>query len=648
MTTEALDAEFLARLPTGPGVYIMKDADGKIIYVGKALNLRSRVKSYFREGGDGRLFIPFLRSRVSAVETVITDTEKEALLLENTLIKKHKPRYNIQLRDDKTYISLRFDTTHRWPRLHRTRKRKRGDKALYFGPYASSSAVKETIRFLQRLFPIRSCSDRELENRARPCVLHQIDRCCAPCVGRVDDATYREYVEKTLTFLRGKPEEVLRLLHEKMEEYSNEMLFEKAALVRDRIRAIGSTIEEEKVHSHRLFDRDVIGAARAGGRMVFSVLPIRRGRLESAETFDVKDTNLEDGEKLEGFLSQYYDTTRMVPRDILVPTEPANRQFLEQLLSSVRRGPVSLRVPMRGARRRLMDMARQNADALLQRLLTGEKTIAETLENLRLALHLPHPPRHIECLDISNFQGSFPVGSLVCFRDGAADKSGYRRFRMQGFDGQDDFGMIRDCLRRHLRHVRSGDQEPPDLLVIDGGIGQLNSAVEALKEMDLKGTIPVVGLAKSRLRERSDSGEGGKVRTQERVFLPGRKNPVTFRRSDPALHLLQQLRDESHRFGITYHRLLRSRSAMRTGLEDIPGVGPKRRQVLLKHFGSLARVKAASVEELAKAPGVPRAVAEQIHAFLHPAVQQMEIFSDEELEEEEQALEEISGEVEEE
>jgi excinuclease ABC subunit C len=639
MTTEKLDEEYLASLPTNPGVYIMKDADGKIIYVGKALNLRTRVRSYFRDGGDGRLVIPFLRSRVASVETVITDTEKDALLLENTLIKKHKPRYNVQLRDDKTYISLRFDTTHEWPRLHRTRQRKRGDKALYFGPYSSARDVKETIRFLQRLFPIRSCSDRELENRSRPCILHQIDRCSAPCVGRVDPAVYRGYVEKTLMFLRGKPEEVLRLLREKMEEYSEEMLYEKAALVRDRIRAIEDTMEESKVHTHRLFDRDVIAVARAGGRVVFGVLPFRKGRMEAAETFDAKDTNLEDPELLEGFLSQYYDTTRLVPRDILVPYDPANRDFLEQLLQTVRGGPVRLRVPMRGARRRLLDMARLNAGAMLQRLLSGEKTITETLENLRSALHLEKAPRHIECLDISNFQGSFPVGSLVCFRDGIADKSGYRRFRIHGFDGQDDFGMIRECLRRHFRHVTAGEQEPPDLLVIDGGIGQLNSAVEALKEMDLLGRVPVAGLAKSRLKFRSAAGNDEKVRTEERIFLPGRKNPVTFRRSDPALHLLQQLRDESHRFGVTYHRLLRSRSALKTGLEDIPGVGPKRRQVLLKHFGSLARVKAATVEELAEAPGIPHAVAEEIHAYLHPAQEQTELFTEEELEEEERELE---------
>ncbi len=644
MTTEALDAEFLARLPTGPGVYIMKDAAGKIIYVGKALNLRTRVRSYFREGGDGRLFIPFLRSRIAAVETVITDTEKEALLLENTLIKKHKPRYNIQLRDDKTYISLRFDVAHRWPRLHRTRRRKRGDKALYFGPYASASAVKETIRFLQRLFPIRSCGDRELENRARPCVLHQIDRCCAPCVGKVDEATYRDYVDKTLTFLRGKPGEGLRLLRAKMEEYSEQMLFEKAAMVRDRIQAMESTVEEEKVHSHRLFDRDVVAMARGGGRVVFGVLPYRQGRLESPETFEVRDTNLEEGELLEGFLSQFYDTTRAVPRDVLVPHNPSNREFLEQLFSEMRGGVVSLRVPQRGARRRLLEMARQNADALLQRLLTGEKTLMETLENLRTSLHLAALPRHVECLDISNFQGSFPVGSLVCFRDGLADKAGYRRFRIRTIEGQDDFAMIRECLRRHLRHVQTGEQDAPDLLVIDGGIGQLNSAVEALKEMDLTDRVPVVGLAKSRLKFRSASKSDEKTRTEERIFLPGRKNPVTFRRSDPALHLLQQIRDETHRFGVAYHRLLRTRSALKTGLEDIPGVGPKRRQVLLKHLGSLTRIKAATVEELAQAPGVPRAVAEQVHAFFHRPDEQLQIWTEEELEDEERSLEDMGDE----
>lgn len=598
----------------------MKDAEERLLYIGKALNLRNRVRSYFREGGDGRFFIPFLRSRVVSIETILTDTEKEALLLENTLIKKHKPRYNISLRDDKTYVSLRLDTTHQWPRLHRTRRRRAGDRALYFGPYASSSAVKETIRFLQRLFPLRSCGDRELTNRVRPCILHQIDRCSAPCVKKVDATTYAEYVQQTMLFLKGREDDVQRLLTAKMEEYSEAMLFEKAALVRDRLRAVSKTVEEEKVHSHRAFDRDVIGVARGGGRVFFSVLMFRHGRMEAPDLFDVKDTDLDEPALLEGFLSQYYDTTRAVPRDVLVPADPANTEFLAQTLATQRGSLVRLHAPQRGQNRRLVEMAAQNARAGLERHLAGARTIHDTLFDLQEALHLPRLPRIIECLDISNFQGSFPVGSLTRFVDGDPDKARYRRFKIKDVEGQNDFAMIREVLTRHFtRLATETDADWPDLMVIDGGIGQLNSALEVFRELNLLERLPVVGLAKARVfsQSRAPGFKDKPSRSEERVFLPGRKNPVTFRRSDAALHVLERLRDETHRFGVAYHRLLRGRAALKSGLEDIDGVGPKRRGLLLRALGSLAKIKAASLDELAAVEGVPRAVAEKVYAFFH-------------------------------
>lgn len=610
--------EFLARLPTGPGVYLMKDADGRILYVGKAINLRSRVRSYFREGGDGRFLVPFLRRRVEAVETILTESEKEALLLENTLIKKHKPRFNIRLRDDKTYISLRLDTTHKWPRLHRVRKRRPGDKALYFGPYHSSHSVTQTIRFLQRLFPIRSCSDHELETRTRPCILHQIDRCSAPCVDRVSKEEYDGYVEQTLRFLRGRRDEVLPLLREKMEQYSEELQFEKAALVRDRIRALDETVEGQ-VHRHRAFDRDVIAHERAGGRIVFAVLHFRGGRLDDSSTFTIKDIDLDEPELLEGFLSQHYDTTRDVPRDILVPARPANEEFLRETLVQQRDGAVRLHAPQRGEKRRLIELARQNAAAQLERVLTGQKTVEDILANLQSALHLSHPPRVVHCFDISTFQGAHSVGSMVCFRDGEPDKSSYRRFRIKGIEEQNDFAMMQEMLRRQYVRVQRNEEDPPDLALIDGGIGQLNAAVEVLRDLGLLERIPVAGLAKSRLKlGPGPNRREGKLRTEERIFLPGRKNPVTFRRNDPALHLLQRVRDETHRFGVAYHRLLRNRAALRTGLEDIPGIGPKRRELLLKRFGTLARIKAASLEDLLAVEGISEANAESVWRYFHP------------------------------
>lgn len=613
-----INDDILAGLPPTPGVYLMKDGNGRVIYVGKAVNLRNRVRSYFRDSGDGRFFVPFLRSRVHDVEVVMTDTEKEALLLENTLIKKHKPRYNIRLRDDKTYISVRLDIGHRWPRVHRTRKIRRGDKALYFGPYSSAASVKETLRFLQRLFPLRSCSDRELENRARPCVLHQIDRCCAPCVKDVDPGVYAGYVQGARRFLEGKREDVIALLESRMQEHSEQLEFEKAAVILDRIRAMQRTIEEEKVHSHRAFDRDVVAFARGGGKAVFVVHCYRGGRLDEQVSFKLADVNLEDATALEGFLSQYYDTTRDTPRDILLPCEPDNRELLAEGLMQQRGGPVRVASPQRGRKRRLVEMAGQNAQDILNRVLAGHKTVAETLEALRAALRLATRPRWMECVDISNFQGSFSVGSLTCFRDGEPDKSGYRRFRIRSVEGQNDFAMMREVLSRRYRRLAAGEEDAPDLLVIDGGVGQLNAALAALEEIGVAGRFAVVGMAKSRLKMRPGPVRADdKYRTEERIFLPNRKNPVTFERNDPALHLLERLRDETHRFAIEYHRLLRSKAALKSGLEEIPGMGPKRRAALLKHFGSLARIKAASREELAAAPGLPATVADTVYDFLH-------------------------------
>lgn len=615
MNETHVDPENVGELPTRPGVYLMKDAAGKVIYVGKAANLRSRVRSYFQATGDERLSVPFLRGRVRAIDTIVTDTEKEALLLENTLIKKHKPRYNIRLRDDKTYISLRFDTAHQWPRVHRARRRRPGDKAMYFGPYASSKAVNETLRFLQRLFPIRSCTDHELATRVRPCILHQIDRCSAPCVGSVERETYDEYVRKSLLFLKGKRSDVERLLTEKMEEYSEALQFEKAAMVRDRLVAARRTVEEEKVHSHRMFDRDVIAFARGGGRVAFGVLNFKAGRLDDSRVFDVRDTGADDETLAEEFLSQYYDTTRPVPLDVLLSHEPANREFLEAMLAKQREsGTPRLRVPARGGKKRLVEMAMQNAQAAHERVLSGKRSVEETLRNLQESLRLPRLPRHVECFDISNFQASFPVGSMTSFRDAEPDKAGYRRFKIRGVAGQNDFAMMKEVLSRRYARVASGEEEPPDLVVIDGGMGQLNVAVEAIAQLGLTGKFPVVGLAKARTK----AGPDAPVRTEERVFLPGRKNPVTFGRADPALHLLERARDETHRFGVAYHRLLRSKSALRTGLEEIPGIGPKRRGLLLKHLGSLNAVKGATVDQLAAVPGVPREAAEAVHRFFHP------------------------------
>lgn len=610
--------EQLDSLPTRPGVYLMKDADDRVIYVGKALNLRTRVRSYFRESGDGRANVAFLRGRVANLETVVTATEKEALLLENLLIKKHQPRYNIRLRDDKTYISLRLDVEHEWPRLHRVRRRREGDRAEYFGPFSSSKAVKETMRFLQKLFPLRSCPDQVLRNRTRPCVLHQIDRCCAPCVGRVEPHKYQEYVDQTKLFLRGRREEVIELLRAKMWEYSEAMLYEKAAEVRDSLQAIERTMEAEVVASHRTFTRDVIGLARERGRMAFTVLQFRRGNLDETQTYDLKDPGLDDAAVMEDFIGQYYDGGREVPRDVLVSVEPANGEMVRRIVEELRGGPVRLAVPQRGEKTRLVQMAVGNARQELERRLAGEKSREQVLQNLQNKLKIANHPRRIECFDISNFQGSFNVGSMTCFIDGQPDKSQYRRFKIRTIEGQNDFAAMREVLTRRYGRALREKTELPDLIVIDGGKGQLNIAIEVLRELGLLGRVPVCGLAKARLKPLRGGGvETDKTRTEERIFLPNRKDAVRFDQSDPALFVLTRIRDEAHRFGVEYHRKLRGRANLRTGLEDLPGVGPKRRRLLITHFGSLARLRAASPEDIAAVPGIPTKLAREIHQFLH-------------------------------
>ncbi len=622
-------AEFdLSTYPTSPGVYLMRDGKEKVIYVGKAKNLRSRLRSYFRDSGDGRPLLQFLRRRIASVETIVTTTEKEALLLENTLIKEHKPRYNIRLRDDKTYISLRLDLGHRWPRLHRIRRRIPGDsKGLYFGPYSSSQAVKETQRFLLSHFPIRSCSDHVLENRSRPCLLFQIGRCCAPCAKPVDPEYYRGLVEATALFLKGRREDVLRLLQGKMNEYSETLEFEKAAALRDRIHAIEETLEREQVVSHRVFDRDVIGLARDGGRVVFAVLVYREGRLRDSRTLDVRDLDLDDADLLEQFLSQFYDETKTVPRDLLLPQEPSNRDMVTGALQDQRGGPVRLRVPLRGRKRRLVEMADQNARVQLGRLLAGERTEEQVLDSLAAKLGLPARPAHIECFDISNIQGSMAVGSMVCFREGQPDKSNYRHFVIRSVEGSNDFAMMREVLERRYKRQIEEERPLPDLVLVDGGKGQLGVAQAVFEDLGLLGAVPLAAIAKSKLKPAPRRTVPGRApaprkRTEERIFLPGRKNPVLFRRGDLALFLLQRVRDESHRFGITFHRKLRSRSNLRSALDILPGIGKTRRKALLRHFGSLARLREASVDDIAAVPRMPRTVAETVYRFLHPAQQE--------------------------
>ncbi|MDF1553563.1 MAG: excinuclease ABC subunit UvrC [Deferrisomatales bacterium] len=604
--------EKVGHFPTRPGVYRMFDAQGRVLYVGKAKNLRARVRSYFREGADGRAHVRFLMARVVDIEFVATDTEKEALILENTLIKRHHPRYNLDLRDDKSYLSLRIDVQNPFPRLVPTRRIQR-DGALYYGPYSSAKSLRETVELIHRLFPLRQCSDRELKSRTRPCLYCQIRGCRAPCCGRIDPAAYRKLVDQVILFLKGRGGELLGDLRHAMAAAAAGQEFEEAARLRDQIRGMELTLERQKAVTHRPVDQDVVALVREGAEAQVAVLVIRSGNLIGRRPYYLADAHGEDAEVVTAFLQQYYRGDRIVPAEVLVGLDPGeeNRSLLEEWLGERRGRRVRIAVPRRGEKAALVRMAADNAAELLAERRRTKVGYDAALEELQQRLHLPGLPRRMECYDISNVQGRQAVGSLVTFVDGFAHKGGYRRFEIRTVEGSDDYAMLYEVLRRRLNRKGEG-WELPDLMLIDGGRGQLGMAERALADAGVEG-VALAGLAKARTLP----GAGEDVHhSPERVFLPGRKNPVVLAPNASGLFLLQRIRDEAHRFAVEYHRKRRSRATLHTALEEIPGVGAKRRKALLRHFGSLKRVGEASAEELAAVAGISPALAGAIAAAL--------------------------------
>lgn len=602
----------VAHFPNRPGVYLMRDGSGRVLYVGKAKDLRARVRTYLREGADGRPRVRFLMARVADIDIVVTDSEKEALILENTLIKRHRPRYNVDLRDDKTYLSLRLDVQNPFPRLTMVRQVKR-DGALYFGPYASARDLRETLELLQKIFPLRQCSEREFRQRTRPCLYCQIRGCRAPCCGMVDEAAYRRLVEQVVLFLRGRSGELLEGLRRSMEEASARLEFEEAARLRDRVRAIELTLERQKAVTHEPVDRDVVGIAREGGEAQVAVLVVRSGNLIDRRPYYFGDVQGEDPDLAVQFLQQYYREDRIVPREVLVgePVPDGERRLLEEWLGERRGARVRVLTPRRGEKAALVRMARDNAAELLAERRRTKVGYDAALSELRERLRLASPPRRMECYDISNVQGREAVGSLVTFVDGFPCKEGYRRFVVRTVSGADDFAMLFEVLSRRLARRREPGWELPDLIVVDGGRGQLSVAQRALEEAGV--AVPAVGLAKARARP----GSGESVEhSPERVFLPGRINPVVLPRNSSGLFLLQRLRDEAHRFAVTHHRQRRTRSALSSALEAVPGIGEKRRRALLRHFGSLRRLRGATPGEIAQVPGISATLAEAIAKHL--------------------------------
>jgi excinuclease ABC subunit C len=609
MDENAAVKEKMASAPRAPGIYIMLDARRKVIYVGKANDLKSRVGSYLT-GRDTRPMAPFLMARVQSIEFITTDTEKEALILENNLIKKHRPRYNVILRDDKTYCHLSLNPSEAFPRLRLVRKRQ-NDAALYFGPYPSGLAARETLRFIQRIFPLRTCRDRDFQLRARPCLEFQIGRCLAPCKNRIDEAAYRTLVENAVSFLRGRRRELISDLKKQMSEAAQSLRYEDAARLRDRIGALEHALERQHVDAGGAADQDVLGVHSDSGTHRVCILFVREGKLLGSKSFTPVKTKADREEILSSALRQYYDEAGL-PEEILLPFSLSDEAVLLEWLAEKRQRSVRITVPQRGAKKALVDMACANARELQASDRKKDEQKTAVLQFLRERLSLAGLPRRIECFDISNLGGKNAVGSMVVFQDGEPDKSAYRRFRVRGPDEPDDYGMMREVLTRRFQ----GRDPVPDLLVVDGGKGQLNVALAVLSDLKIK--LDVIGLAKE---ERSFLAakrrlQGKPAKSEDRVYLPRRKDAIYLSSSPAALSLLQRLRDEAHRFAVSYHRKLKQKNDFRSALDDIPRLGSRRKSILLRHFGSLERIRSCSPEELQALPGIGRALAETIHKVL--------------------------------
>src|SRR5512143_403122 len=609
--------EKLKNLPDRPGVYLMKDAKGRVIYVGKAKSLRNRVRSYFQKGAETDPRRASMTGHIADLETVVTGSEMEAFILESNLIKKHKPRYNVILRDDKNYPYLKLTVTEDFPTLSVVRKVAR-DGALYFGPYVPTGPMWETLKFINRHFPMRKCEKKDVGVKpGRPCLQFEMKRCAGPCGGKIDKEEYAKLVEEVRLFLTGKDRELVRELERKMKDASEAMNFEAAAHIRDRVRAIGRATETQRVFSVGLEDRDLIAVAKEGRAADVQIMFVRKGKLLGRKDFYFTDSmESSESELLTDFINQFYTEDKEVPPEVLVSHPLPEQELLAGFLAERRGGTVRLGVPRRGARAKLMDMALDNArESLSQRLMTDAGREL-TLMALKTELGLKRMPRRVEAFDISNIGGKEAVGSMVAFESCQPKKSDYRHFKIKSVEQANDFAMMEEVVYRRYKRVLEEGDDMPDLILIDGRKGQLGAAMEALRNLGADvDKLDVIGLAKA--KEKGLKYEGiSEARAFERVYRPGDKEPKVLSPTSAAVNLLAQVRDESHRFAITHHRKLRGKSAAYSPLDDIPGIGKKRKMALIKKLGSLRKVKEASIEELASVPGIPKNVAEAIYQAL--------------------------------
>ncbi|GAB6094169.1 excinuclease ABC subunit UvrC [Desulfatiferula olefinivorans] len=598
-------AERVDAVSSGPGVYLMKNAKGQVIYVGKAKNLKKRLTSYFRRENHTDMKTGVLVNKIDHFDTILTHSEQEALILEATLIRKHQPRYNVILKDDKRYPFMRIDIGTDFPNITIARTMKK-DGALYFGPYASAGAVHQTLKFINRNFKLRKCRNRVYKNRVRPCLYHEIGTCLAPCCRAVDPSDYRRQIEDVALFLKGKTPDLIRRVRQDMNEAARLEQFEEAAQLRDKLFALEATLEKQVVVSADMVDRDIVAVSRGKTLSVITVLSVRAGVLSGSRHVSFGETLADDPEILGTFIVQYYEKAAHVPSEILLPVLPEDHDSLTDWLRTLKRGSVRLLVPRRGEKAKLMEMARHNgAEEIKERENQAESRL-NLLMRLKTRLGLSRFPERIECFDNSNFSGDDAVSAMVVFKNGVPYKTGYRKYTIQSVSGPDDYKTMAEVLSRRYA-PESRDREFPDLLMVDGGRGQLNIALSVLGDLGLDQAFDVIGIAKK------DEGRG---EDRDKIYKPMRSNPVNLARDDELLLFLQAIRDEAHRFVIGFHRSRRGKQSLSSVLDDIPGIGPQRKKALLLQFGTVSGIMEADETALAAVAGMTRQTARAVISAL--------------------------------
>jgi excinuclease ABC subunit C len=599
--------EQLKQLPGSPGVYRMKDATGNIIYVGKASNLRNRVRSYFSARSGVTPKTQQLVEQIDDFDFFVTASEQEALILEFNLIKQHRPPYNIRLKDDKSYPYLKIDITEEWPRLYITRHLDE-DGNRYFGPFASPRSVRETIKVLKNIFPLRSCTKPITGTEKRPCLEYHMHRCPGPCIGATNRESYADTIKEVIFFLEGKQERVVRKLERRMQQTAISLDFERAAMLRDQIQAINLVIEGQQIAAKVSGEQDVVAFVSEKDQAYVQVFFIRGGKLIGRESFVLQGVQSEEPlQIMTGFVKQYYASTTQIPPLLLLQHPIEDKVLIEQWLHSRRGSRVRIQVPRRGEKKQLVDIVAENARRGLEQLKIKQLASAlapQTLAELQQNLSLPRLPTRIEGYDISNIQGKMAVGSMVVFEEGKPKTAHYRRFRIKTVAGANDYAMLQEVIKRRFKHVKDGDASDawailPDLVLVDGGKGQLSAVMEAMQATGAE-KIPVAGLAKE----------------NEQIFIPGQSEPIILPRNSPVLQLLQRVRDEAHRFAVTYHRETRKKAAFVSALDGAPGIGPVRKRALLKHFGTARAVREASLDELAEVKGMTAKLAQKMKEYL--------------------------------